>query len=246
MGLVLTVRADLACKTPTRTGRTMPELANVGPVALSSRGADRGSVACTLRRRRLRAHSEPADGRRGHGRRCRSRFQRFRCRTPISSPPTRKSRRTKKRRRTSQAARTPTTARLARAGNQASSSPPTRQSRRTQRSRKTSLAARTPRMGRKTTRTSVPRFPIRSPRLRTRSRRFLWRGRRLLIRSPRFRTQWRRFLWRGRRLLIRSPRFRTRSRRFLWRGRRLLMWWWRRFPMWSGQFQMSARWFRTC
>ena len=37
------------------------------------------------------------------------------------------------------------------------------------------LAARTPRMGRKTTRTSVPRFPIRSPRLRTRSRRFLWR-----------------------------------------------------------------------
>ena len=57
------------------------------------------------------------------------------------------------------------TARLARAGNQASSIPPARKSRRT------SLAARTPRMGRKTTRTSVPRFLIRSPRFRTRSRR---------------------------------------------------------------------------
>ena len=44
-----------------------------------------------------------------------------------------------------------------------------------EKSRRTSLAARIPRMGRKTTRTSVPRFPIRSPRLRTRSRRFLWR-----------------------------------------------------------------------
>ena len=80
---------------------------------------------------------------------------------------------------------------------QASSIPPARKSRRT------SLAARTPRMGRKTTRTSVPRFLIRSPRFRTRSRRFLMR--------------WRRFLWR-----------------------------WRRFRMWSGQFLMSARWFRTC
>ena len=54
-------------------------VANVGPVALACLGADRGSVAFALRCRRLRARSGPADGCRGRGRRCRSRFQRFRC-----------------------------------------------------------------------------------------------------------------------------------------------------------------------
>ena len=77
-GLLLTVRADFACKAPTRNGRAMPECAKVGPVALPQ-GADRGSVAFALRCRCLRARSGPADGCRGRGRRCRSRFQRFRC-----------------------------------------------------------------------------------------------------------------------------------------------------------------------
>ena len=52
-------------------------------------------------------------------------------------------------------------------------------------------------MRRKTTRTSVPRFSIRSPRFRTTSRPVLMRWRRFLIRSPRFRTRSRRFLTSG-------------------------------------------------
>ena len=61
-----------------------PSLANAGAASwravlwlVGSRG---GSVAFALRCRCLRAHSGPADGWcRGRGRRCRSRFQRFRC-----------------------------------------------------------------------------------------------------------------------------------------------------------------------
>ncbi len=57
-------------------------VANVGTAgerACGWWGADSGSVAFALRCRCLRARSGPADGCRGRGRRCRSRFQRFRC-----------------------------------------------------------------------------------------------------------------------------------------------------------------------
>ena len=238
--------AYLACDSLSLMVLLCDNVANVGPLAIGplAGGADRGPVAFALRCRCLRARSGPADGCRGRGRRCRSRFQRSAAHADdaptlqaSSIPPARKSRRT------SLAARTARTARLARAGNQASSLLPARKSRRT------SLSARTPRMGRKTTRTSVPRFLIRSPRFRTRSRRFL-------------RWWWRRFLWRWR-------RFRMWWRRFLM---------WRRCLWWCGsdmlrsvagaavplaqlqsdlfyfllgiaggrQFLMSPRWFRTC